>query len=94
VDKLSKELIELNPDVLLARGTLAATALRQYTFSIPIIFVYVPDPVAAGFITNWLQRVCVEAKKALCQSKDRRSGCNQRKRPAMLPRAGPELGRL
>src|SRR6516164_10865905 len=37
--KLAKELIELNPYVLLARGTLAATALRQYTLSIPIIFV-------------------------------------------------------
>jgi putative tryptophan/tyrosine transport system substrate-binding protein len=52
-EKLAKELIELNPDVLLARGTLAATALRQYTLTIPIIFVYVPDPVAAGFITNF-----------------------------------------
>jgi len=42
-DRLAKDLIELKPDVLLARGTLAATALRQYTLSIPIIFVYVPD---------------------------------------------------
>ena len=56
-EKLAKELIELNPDVLLARGTLAATALRQYTLSIPIIFVYVPDPVAAGFITNFAHPV-------------------------------------
>jgi putative ABC transport system substrate-binding protein len=52
-EKLAKELIELNPDVLLARGSLAATTLRQFTLSIPIIFVYVPDPVAAGFITNF-----------------------------------------
>jgi putative ABC transport system substrate-binding protein len=52
-DKLAKELIELNLDVLVARGTVAATALRQYTLSTPIVFLYVPDPVAAGFVTNF-----------------------------------------
>jgi hypothetical protein len=35
----------LQPDVILA----LATALRQHTLSIPIVFVQVPDPVAAGF---------------------------------------------
>jgi putative tryptophan/tyrosine transport system substrate-binding protein len=33
-------------------NTSAATALRQLTLSIPIVFVQVPDPVAAGFVTN------------------------------------------
>jgi putative tryptophan/tyrosine transport system substrate-binding protein len=49
---LAKELIDLQPDVVVARGTPAATALRQYTLSIPIVFFYVPDPVAVGFVTN------------------------------------------
>ena len=46
------ELIELRPDVVLASGALAATALRQQTLSIPIVFVHVVDPVSAGFVTN------------------------------------------
>ena len=49
---LATELIELRPDVVLASGALAATALRQQTLSIPIVFVQVVDPVSAGFVTN------------------------------------------
>ena len=49
---LATELIELRPDVLFASGSLAAIALRQQTLSIPIVFVQVVDPVAAGFVTN------------------------------------------
>jgi putative tryptophan/tyrosine transport system substrate-binding protein len=49
---LATELIELRPDVVLAAGALAATALRQQTLSIPIVFVQVVDPVSAGFVTN------------------------------------------
>jgi putative ABC transport system substrate-binding protein len=49
---LAKELIDLQPDVAIAFGTTTATALRQHTLSIPIVFIYVPDPVAAGFVTN------------------------------------------
>src|SRR5262249_32939139 len=48
----ASELIELRPDVVLASGALAATALRQQTLSIPIVFVQVVDPVSAGFVTN------------------------------------------
>jgi putative ABC transport system substrate-binding protein len=50
--KLAKELVELRPDVIVAATTTAATAVRQLTLSIPIVFVQVPDPVAAGFVTN------------------------------------------
>jgi putative ABC transport system substrate-binding protein len=50
--KLAKELVELRPEVIVAAGTFAATAVRQQTLSIPIVFVQVPDPVAAGFVTN------------------------------------------
>jgi putative tryptophan/tyrosine transport system substrate-binding protein len=49
---LATELIELRPDVVLAAGALAATALRQQTLSIPIVFAQVVDPVSAGFVTN------------------------------------------
>jgi putative ABC transport system substrate-binding protein len=50
--KAANELIELRPDVVLAVGTPAAAALRQWTLSIPIVFVQVVDPVAGGFVTN------------------------------------------
>jgi putative ABC transport system substrate-binding protein len=50
--KAANELIELRPNVLLAVGTPAAAALRQWTLSIPIVFVQVADPVAGGFVTN------------------------------------------
>src|SRR5215831_5127972 len=49
---LATELIELRPDVVFAAGAPAAIALRQHTLSIPIVFVQVVDPVAAGFVTN------------------------------------------
>src|SRR5262249_21513713 len=52
ISTLASELIELRPDVVLASGALAATALRQQTLSIPTVFVQVVDPVSSGFVTN------------------------------------------
>jgi len=50
--QLAKELLELRPDAVLAATSSAATAMRQQTLSIPIVFVQVADPVSAGFVTN------------------------------------------
>ena len=50
--KFAKELVELRPDVIVASATAAATAVRQQTLSIPIVFVQIPDPVATGYVTN------------------------------------------
>jgi putative ABC transport system substrate-binding protein len=50
--KLVKELLQLHPDVILAATTPAATAARQQTLSLPIVFVQVPDAVSAGYVTN------------------------------------------
>jgi putative tryptophan/tyrosine transport system substrate-binding protein len=49
---LAVELVELGPDVIIASGGPADIAVRQYTFSLPIIFASVADPVSAGFVTN------------------------------------------
>jgi putative tryptophan/tyrosine transport system substrate-binding protein len=49
---LATELVELGPHVILASGGPAASALRQHTLSVPIVFVQVADPVSAGFVTN------------------------------------------
>jgi putative ABC transport system substrate-binding protein len=50
--QLAKELLELRPDAVLAATFSAATAMRQQTLSIPIVFVMVADAVSAGFVTN------------------------------------------
>jgi putative tryptophan/tyrosine transport system substrate-binding protein len=46
------ELIGLAPDVFLASPAPAVAALRQQTRTIPIVFVFVPDPVGLGFIQS------------------------------------------
>ena len=49
---LAKDLVEPKPDVLFAANTSCAVALRRYTLAIPIVFVQIADPVAAGLVTN------------------------------------------
>jgi putative ABC transport system substrate-binding protein len=47
-----KELVGLNPDVILVSSTLALQPLLQETRSIPIVFTQVVDPVAAGLVAS------------------------------------------
>jgi putative tryptophan/tyrosine transport system substrate-binding protein len=49
----AKELIELQPDVIVAHTTSAVSAFAQQTRTIPIVFVLVSDPVGNGFVENW-----------------------------------------
>src|SRR5262245_37780312 len=46
------ELVALAPDVIVANGTLASTALQRATRSIPVVFVVVIDPVGAGLVQS------------------------------------------
>jgi putative tryptophan/tyrosine transport system substrate-binding protein len=48
----ANELIELQPDVILAHTTPATAALQRATRTIPIIFVTVSDPIGAGFVSS------------------------------------------
>jgi putative ABC transport system substrate-binding protein len=48
----ANELIELQPDVILAHTTPATAALHRATRTIPIVFVTVSDPVGAGFVSS------------------------------------------
>jgi putative tryptophan/tyrosine transport system substrate-binding protein len=48
----ARELIVLQPDVLLAHGTPAVVALQKTTRSIPIVFVVVAEPIALGFVDS------------------------------------------
>jgi putative ABC transport system substrate-binding protein len=49
---LAKELIALQPDVLLAMSTPIVTALQRETRTIPIVFVAVADPIGSGFVSS------------------------------------------
>jgi putative tryptophan/tyrosine transport system substrate-binding protein len=48
----AKELVELQPDVILAGTTPVTAALQRETSTIPIVFVLVSDPVGAGFVAS------------------------------------------
>jgi putative tryptophan/tyrosine transport system substrate-binding protein len=52
VGRVAKELIQLDPEVIVGQTTPSARALAQETRSIPIVFVQVTDPVRAGFVDS------------------------------------------
>jgi putative tryptophan/tyrosine transport system substrate-binding protein len=52
VQLFAKELIALNPDVLVSVTTPATAALQRETKTIPIIFTDVSDPVGSGFVAS------------------------------------------
>jgi putative tryptophan/tyrosine transport system substrate-binding protein len=49
---IAKELVALQPDVILAQGTPGTAALQPETRTIPIVFVVVADPVGPGFVAG------------------------------------------
>jgi putative ABC transport system substrate-binding protein len=49
---LAKELVALQPDVLLAQSTAAARALQRESRTLPIVFVHVSDPIGAGIVSS------------------------------------------
>jgi putative tryptophan/tyrosine transport system substrate-binding protein len=52
VRMFAKELVQLNPDVLVALTTPATAALQAETQTIPIVFAMVSDPVGSGFVAS------------------------------------------
>ena len=49
---LSKEMVALNPDVILGHTTPVVAALQQESRTVPIIFVNVSDPIGSGFVAS------------------------------------------
>jgi putative tryptophan/tyrosine transport system substrate-binding protein len=47
---LAQELVGLQPDIILAGGTLATATLQRQTRTIPIVFTNVTDPVASSLV--------------------------------------------
>jgi putative ABC transport system substrate-binding protein len=48
----AKELVELQPNVILARSTPVTAALLRQTRTIPIVFTVVSDPVGERFVES------------------------------------------
>jgi ABC-type uncharacterized transport system substrate-binding protein len=51
-EPLAKELVALQPEVILAVSTPVTAALQRQTSTIPIVFLGVSDPIGSGFVAN------------------------------------------
>jgi len=52
MQRSARELFALQPDLILTSSTSATAAMLQQTRTIPIIFVWVADPVGSGFVAS------------------------------------------
>jgi putative tryptophan/tyrosine transport system substrate-binding protein len=51
--RCAKELVALQPDVILTQSTPATAAVLQETRTVPIVFATVADPVGSGFVASF-----------------------------------------
>ena len=51
--RFAKELVALQPDLILSHNTPTTAALLQQTRTIPIVFVIVADPVGSGLVASF-----------------------------------------
>jgi len=49
---LAKELVNLQPDVIVTSSTQVTASVKRETQTIPIVFVTVADPIRAGFVAS------------------------------------------
>jgi putative ABC transport system substrate-binding protein len=52
IGTLAKELVALQPDVILSNGTGITAAVQRESGAIPVVFVTVSDPIGSGFVTS------------------------------------------
>jgi putative ABC transport system substrate-binding protein len=52
LQRSAKQLVGLQPDLILTGSTPATAAMRQETNTIPIVFAMVGDPVGSGFVAS------------------------------------------
>lgn len=53
IPRFAKELVALEPDLILSHSTPTTAALLQQTHTIPIIFAFVSDPLGSGFVASF-----------------------------------------
>ena len=51
--RFAKELVALEPDLILSHNTPTTPALQQQTRTIPVLFAIVSDPVGTGFVASF-----------------------------------------
>jgi putative tryptophan/tyrosine transport system substrate-binding protein len=52
MERFAKELLALQPDLILSQSTPTTLTLLHQTHTVPIIFAAVADPVGSGFVTS------------------------------------------
>src|SRR5215510_12559644 len=52
---LAKELVALQPDVIVSHASVATGAVQRETRTIPIVFTAVADPIGSGFVASLAQ---------------------------------------
>jgi putative ABC transport system substrate-binding protein len=55
IQRFAKELVALQPELVLSAATPTTAALMQQTRTIPIIFAVVSDPIGSGFVASYAQ---------------------------------------
>jgi putative ABC transport system substrate-binding protein len=55
IQRYAKELVALQPDIILTQSTPATAELLQQTRTIPIVFALVADPIGSGFVVSFPQ---------------------------------------
>jgi putative ABC transport system substrate-binding protein len=53
IQRLAKELVALQPDLIISPTTPSTAALLQQTRAIPIVFALVADPIGSGFVASF-----------------------------------------
>ena len=53
MQRFAKELVALQPDLILSQSTPTTAALLQQTRTIPIVFAIVADPIGSGFVASF-----------------------------------------
>jgi putative ABC transport system substrate-binding protein len=53
MQRFAKELVALQPDLIVTQSTPITTILLQETRTIPIVFALVADPIGSGFVANF-----------------------------------------
>ena len=55
IQRFAKELVALQPDLILTQSTPATAELLRQTRTIPIVFALVADPIGSGFVASFPQ---------------------------------------
>src|SRR5712664_2351242 len=53
MQRFAKELVALQPDLILSQSTPTTAVMLQHTRTIPIIFANIADPVGSGFVASF-----------------------------------------